>query len=48
MQRTDWWLPEVGGGGVGTMGTRGQKVQTCSYKIYSYEDVRYSMATDHS
>ena len=33
MQRTDWWLPEVGGGGVGEIGEGGQKAPTSSYKI---------------
>ena len=32
MQRTDWWLPKVGGLGVRKMGEEGQK-QTPSYKI---------------
>ena len=33
IQRTDWWLPEVGGSEGGKMGEGGQKVQTSSYKI---------------
>ena len=31
IQKTDWWLPEAGGGG--EMDERSQKVQTSSYKI---------------
>ena len=31
--KTDWWLPQVGGCGVGELEEGGQKVQTSSYKV---------------
>ena len=43
MQRTEWYLPEVGVGN-GTMGERDQKIQTSSYKI-CHEHVTYKMVT---
>ena len=33
IQRTDWWLPEVGAWGVGEMGEGGQETHTSSYII---------------
>ena len=45
VQRTDWWLPEVGEGV--QMGEGGEKVQTSNYKI-SPGDVMYRQDGNYS
>lgn len=44
MQRTDWWLLEVEGGGVSKRGEGGQKAHISNYKINKSWDVIYIMA----
>lgn len=41
IQKTDWWLPQVGDRGVGEIAESGKKVQISSYK--SPGNVMYSM-----